>query len=132
MYRDIMAPPEPNWSRQGVVLDLGERDAYDDKNIESPIVVKTPDGKYTMWYCAFNKEDKIARIMRAVSDDGIHWTKTGVVMEPQESYEGDKVGPTTIMYEDGIYKMWYCGAANGGSACYATSPDGIQLDALCW
>jgi predicted GH43/DUF377 family glycosyl hydrolase len=45
---------------------------------------------------------------------------------PTESYEGEKIDPMTIMYEDGVYKMWYGGDSNGGCACYATSPDGIN------
>jgi predicted GH43/DUF377 family glycosyl hydrolase len=125
IYHDIMAPSEPDWNRQGVVLELGEKGAYDDKNIESPIIVKTPDGKYTMWYRGQSSVDDLGRVMRAVSDDGIHWTKTGVVMVPTEPYEGEKIDPMTVMYEDGNYKMWYGGDDNGGCACYATSRDGI-------
>lgn len=127
VYHSVMAPPEPNWNRQGVVLDLGEPGAYDDKNIESPMIVKTPDGKYTMWYRGQSSVDDLGRVMRAVSDDGIHWTKTGVVMVPAKSYEGNRIDPMTVMYEDGIYKMWYGGEEDDETcACYATSVDGIN------
>ncbi len=125
-YYDVMAPPQPEWVRFGVVLDRGEKGSYDDKNIESPIVLKNTDGTYTMWYRGMNKTDDVGRIMRAVSVDGINWTKTGVVMVPTERYEGDKIDPMTVMYEDGIYKMWYGGDSGGGCACYATSADGIN------
>jgi len=125
IYDDIMAPPEPDWARFGVVLDRSSRYNYDDKNIESPIVLKNADGTYTMWYRGMNVTDDYGRVMRAVSDDGINWTKTGVVMIPTASYEGSKIDPMTIMYEDGIYKMWYGADSAGGCACYATSQDGI-------
>src|SRR4030042_2114102 len=126
VYHDIMAPPEPDWVRMGLVLDLGEKGAYDDKNIESPIIFKTPDGKYTMWYRGMNTTDNLGRVMRAVSDDGIHWTKTGVVLVPTKRYEGNKIDPMTVMYEEGIYKMWYGGEEEDETcACYATSKDGI-------
>jgi predicted GH43/DUF377 family glycosyl hydrolase len=126
-YNNINDPTELGWVRMGVVLDLGESGAYDDKNIESPIVLKNSDGAYTMWYRGVSTVDKYGRLMRAVSDDGIHWTKTGVVMTPEKSYEGNRIDPMTVMYEDGIYKMWYGGEEDDETcACYATSEDGID------
>ena len=126
VYAHVEEPPEPAWTRYGVVIDLGKDGAYDDKSVESPIVIKQDDDTYVMWYRGHTYADKIGRIMRAISFDGIHWTKTGVVMEPTEDYEGNKVDPMTVIYEDGVYKMWYGASRYGGSACYATSPDGIN------
>jgi len=119
-------PSMVSWTRHGVVLDLGGPGEYDEKSIESPCVIKQADGSYVIWYRGQTWADKIGRIMRATSPDGVNWTKTGVVMSPSEEYEGDKIDPMTVLFEDGIYKMWYGGEGFGGSACYATSQDGIN------
>ena len=123
--RQVMADQGSGWKRSGIVLNLGWRGDHDDKNIESPLVVKPADDSYVMFYRGQCYADKLGRVMRAVSSDGINWKKTGVVMTPSETYEGDKIDPMTVLYEDGIYKMWYGGQAYGGCANYATSPDGI-------
>jgi len=115
-----------SWTRHGVVLDLGGPGEYDEKSIESPCVIKRVDGSYVIWYRGQTWADKIGRIMHATSPDGVNWTKTGVVMTPSEEYEGDKIDPMTVIFEDGTYKMWYGGEGFGGSASYATSPDGIN------
>lgn len=125
-YVDVMSPGPAPWMLGGIVLNLGNMGDCDDKSVESPTVVKLGDGSYVMWYRAQSYVDKTGRIMRAVSKDGIEWTKTGVVMTPSEVYEGDKIDPMTVIYEDGIYKMWYGAECYGGSACYATSLDGIN------
>jgi sucrose-6-phosphate hydrolase SacC (GH32 family) len=107
------------------VLDLGNPGDYDDKSVESPTVVKLGDNSYVMWYRGQSWADKTGRVMRAVSKDGLAWTKMGMVMTPSADYEGDKIDPMTVMYEEGTYKMWYGAEAYGGCACYATSTDGI-------
>ncbi len=116
----------PPWKRLGVVLDLGNKGDADDKNIESPVVLRQGDGTYVMWYRGQTYADRIGRIMRATSPDGLKWTRTGVVMVPTTSYEGDKIDPMSIIFEDGGYKMWYGAEGYGGCACFATSPDGIH------
>jgi predicted GH43/DUF377 family glycosyl hydrolase len=125
-YHHIDATPQLPWVRYGIVLDLGESGACDDKSVESPVIIKENDGTYVLWYRGRTFTDKIGRITRAISNDGIHWTKTGVVMEPTDDYEGNKIDPMTVIFEDGIYKMWYGAAGYGGCACYATSSDGIN------
>lgn len=122
----VMGPAQIPWNLYGVVLDLGGLGSPDDRSIESPTIIKLKDNSYVMWYRGQGFADKTGRIMRAISKDGINWTRTGVVMEPVEEYEGDKIDPMTVIYEDGIYKMWYGGDSYGGCACYATSADGIS------
>ena len=114
------------WMLSGVVLNLGTRGDFDDKGIESPTVIQLKDGSYAMWYRGQTYADKIGRLMYATSQDGLTWTKSGVVMIPTEKYEGDKVNPMTVILENSVYKLWYGGEAYGGCACYATSPDGIN------
>jgi predicted GH43/DUF377 family glycosyl hydrolase len=117
---------DSDWKRLGVVLDLGSRGSYDDKSIESPLILKLGEGSYVMFYRGQTYADKVGRIMRATSSDGITWTKTGVVMTPSESYEGNKIDPMAVMFDQDVYKMWYGSDTSGGCACYATSPDGIN------
>jgi predicted GH43/DUF377 family glycosyl hydrolase len=116
------------WSRHGIVLDRGEKGDFDDKNLESPIIVRDEHDVYVMFYRGQSSNDCIGRIMQAVSLDGRDWIKTGVVMEPREPYEGKKIDPMAVFYEDGIYKMYYGCAARGGSACLATSRDGFEWE----
>jgi hypothetical protein len=124
-YVNVRIPGPVPWMLGGVVLDLGNPGDCDDKSVESPTVVKLGDNSYVMWYRGQSYADKTGRVMRATSKDGLQWTKTSIVMTPSEDYEGNKTDPMTVLYEDGIYKMWYGAEAYGGCACYATSPDGI-------
>lgn len=114
------------WSRLGVVLDLGPEGSFDERGLESPTVIRESEDQLVMWYRGRTFTDKKSRIMRAVSQDGENWTRTGVVMEPTELHEGDKIDPMTVVLEKGTYKMWYGGSGKGGSANYATSRDGIR------
>jgi predicted GH43/DUF377 family glycosyl hydrolase len=125
-YNTVEQPPNVSWKRYGVVLELGKPGEYDSQGIESPLVIKLNDDTYMMWYRGQSYKDKIGRIMRATSTDGINWIKTGVVMEPAYYYEGDKLDPMAVIYDDGFYKMWYGSTEYGGCACYATSQDGIN------
>jgi len=125
-YANVVCPARIPWMLGGTVLDLGSGGSPDDKSVESPTVIKLADNSYVMWYRGQSYADKTGRIMRAVSRDGLQWEKTGVVMTPSEKYEGDKIDPMTVIYENGIYRMWYGAEGYGGCACYATSPDGIN------
>lgn len=127
-YTDVAGPANIPWMLGGIVLDLGNPGDRDDKSVESPTVVKIGDNSYVMWYRGQTYGDKTGVIMRATSTDGLVWTKTGVVMSPAEDYEGDKIDPMTVIYENGVYKMWYGAEGYGGCACYATSSDGINWD----
>lgn len=125
-YREVMGPARLPWMLGGTVLDTGSGGDPDDKSVESPTVIKLADSSYVMWYRGQSFADKTGRIMRAVSRDGLQWEKTGVVMIPSEEYEGNKIDPMSVIYEKGIYKMWYGADSYGGCACYATSSDGIN------
>lgn len=123
---DTTDPSPVPWMLGGVVLDLGGPGELDEKSIESPTVIKLENGSFAMWYRGQTYGDKVGRIMYATSGNGLEWEKKGVVMVPTEPYEGDKIDPMTVIFEKGIYKMWYGGQAYGGCACYATSSDGIN------
>jgi len=127
-YVRLKDPQPTPWMLRGVALDLGNPSEADEKSIESPLILKMGDSNYVMWYRGQTYADKLGRIMRATSTNGINWTKTGVVMIPAEPYEEDKIDPMAVIYENGEYKMWYGAPAYGGCACYATSRDGIKWE----
>jgi predicted GH43/DUF377 family glycosyl hydrolase len=83
-----------------------------------------------MWYEGV-PAGNTSRVGYATSSDGIAWTKYGgtPIMVPTEAWEGAPAGetsPTTVLKEDGLYKMWYHGYQNGTRRIgYATSIDGL-------
>jgi len=60
-----------------------------------------------------------------------NWTKyefNQVVIPGPENYDIIAIGQPTVLYEEGVIKMWYAGVGNDMKArlCYATSTDGIS------
>jgi predicted GH43/DUF377 family glycosyl hydrolase len=112
----------------------GEWDA-DHYYLTEPAILKL-DGQYHMWYCSgYNRtvntdEDEQYWIAHATSPDGFTWTKHGAVLNPGPRGSWMDLGPwgPTVIYDEGIFKMWFAGAkhplkyANGIG--YATSHDG--------
>jgi len=88
-----------------------------------------------MWYNAAYGIGKI--IGYATSTDGINWKKhPDPVLErgPAGDWDDGFIEATTVIKEDGLYKMWYWGANNVYIALsvhqigYATSTDGIHWE----
>jgi hypothetical protein len=108
-------------------------ESYDYWKTGPRAVLKEGPTSYRMWYEAVG-QDNITRVGYAVSSDGVNWTKKGVVMSPTASWERDEVSPNSVLFEDGVYKMWfhaggylYQGKRLGnGEIGYATSPDGLR------
>jgi len=130
--------PEP-------VLRPGSKTVYDATVVETPTVVKAPDGTYHMWYSSVNKfggngDEAIYRIGHATSPNGINWTKdpNNPVIRPgdfsQNEWNSWGVLEPTVIQEDGIFKMWFDGlvvdAPDYKTAHhrlgYATSKDGSE------
>ena len=120
-------PSGLSWVRHGIALDLGSQGGIDERGLESPIVLREAPDRLVMWYRGRTFADNQGRIMRAVSADGLDWTGTGIVMEPEGPNEGSKIDPMTVARrDDGVYMMWYGAAGRGGNASLATSADGIS------
>jgi pimeloyl-ACP methyl ester carboxylesterase len=88
------------------------------------------NGTYHMWYAGTN-EGFSWRIGYATSPDGINWTKQNggnPVITPTESWELSNVSFPTVLYEDGIYKMWYAAGSSDAPTqiVYAYSTNGIN------
>ena len=70
------------------------------------------------------------RIYLATSPDGQVWTPHPdpvIDLGPASSYDGYTLAASTVLVDEGIFKMWYNGidAAGRMTINYATSPDGI-------
>jgi predicted GH43/DUF377 family glycosyl hydrolase len=112
---------------------------WDSNVLWRPCVVKTDSG-FLMWY---NGEDGMGvdRIGLATSSDGVSWTRyaQNPVLTEGASGEWDhgSVNEAWVIYEGGLFKMWYSGETLTGTnpytaqiatyqIGYATSTDGIH------
>jgi hypothetical protein len=123
------------WTRHPAnpVLEIGPAQSWDSAAVGLQSVVFQA-GQYHMWYTG-GSDFTIAtdRIGHAVSPDGVSWTKTpGPVLMPGPAGSWDKgyVAAPHVIYHNGLYRMWYRGAADlttldGAAIGYATSPDGV-------
>jgi predicted GH43/DUF377 family glycosyl hydrolase len=93
------------------------------------------DTVYKMWYTGGLNYGSFAdsKIGYATSIDGINWDKRPEpVLTKGEAGKFDEgtVAGASVIYDEGIYKMWYIGTHSGFTnnwrIGYATSPDGIN------
>lgn len=115
-----------NWEAPQITLEPDETTGWED-NINRNCVLKV-NGKYKMWYTG--QADGYSAIGYAESDDGIHFKR--VIKEPvltrEHIWEGYSVMNPCVLYEDGIYKMWYAAGETyePNVLAYAESKDGIN------
>jgi len=108
-------------------------ESYDYWKTGPRVVLKEGPTSYRMWYEALG-QDNINRVGYAVSTDGVNWTKKGIVMGPTEAWERDEVSPNSVLFENGVYKMWFHAGGylygnrrlGNGRIGYATSTDGVR------
>jgi predicted GH43/DUF377 family glycosyl hydrolase len=109
-------------------------DTWDSVTVTMPVVLYYPENKsYRMWYSSGDTDYLNFKAGTATSTDGINWVKNSLnpVFEAGEDpWEAGGVFLSSIIKEEGVYKMWYSGlttAAIWGKTCigYATSTDGI-------
>jgi S-formylglutathione hydrolase len=125
------------------VLRTGPEGSWDAGALGSMSVLKVGDVfhmYYESWGVRSEKEwDAIEyeslQIGHATFRDGVHWTKDPQNPALPQGAEGEWDGTGTwdpyVIYEDGLYKMWYGGGGgrkpNFGWA-YAVSKDGTQFE----
>ena len=110
-------------------------ESYDFEKTGPRVVLKMGSTDYRMWYEAVGS-DCITQVGYATSTDGLTWAKAGPVMGPDgSSWEKMEVSPNSVLYENGIFKMWYHGGGyfqtcnpgprlGGAEIGFATSTDG--------
>lgn len=109
-YRILLAssPDGENWTKKGVVLDLGSPGDPDDVGASDPYIVKR-DGLLMMWYYA-NSGNVLCY---ATSTDGENWTKHGMAVPRGISGQSDDTvvgGSSALVEYDGYAKLWYQGS----------------------
>jgi|GEM_PF-1175847 len=115
-----------HWAKHGVVIDNG-----DANHVNDPSVVKVGETYYMYYtkdYLGPGPEES-AYIYVATSQDGIHWAERGIAISkgPSGSWNSKAVARPSVIYENGIFKMWFDG--HNGIArhvAYATSSDGLN------
>jgi len=84
---------------------------------------------YRMWYSA--SDGSTYRILSASSNDGIAWTKQGLVLDVGGPGTVDDllVWDPAVLLTGGTYYMWYTGQSTAdpprAKILFATSPDGL-------
>lgn len=133
------------WTRHGTAPVLQGAPGAWDAQIESVAVLYRGFGNYKLWYSGYPG----CAIGYATSLDGVNWSKyVNPVLQPGgEPWNNGCVHMPTVLFEDGIYKMWLQSTGDDGSGerpfiAYATSPDGenwtltaqpvLGLDDLAW
>lgn len=122
------------WNKYGTVLDIGNSEDFDSKDVYSPSVIYDPNNSenpYKIYYGGHSIDHM--RIGYATSKDGINWVKHGVILDSanHKNFDDYNVDDPTVIYDpnnlDTPYKMWY--SKYDGSYWrieYATSKDGIS------
>lgn len=102
--------------------------AWEDEHVNRNCVLKI-DGVYKMWYTGQSKGKSY--IGYAESADGIHFTRMckDPVLSPETDFEKDSVMNPCVLYENGVYRMWYAAGETyePNVLCYAESTDGIHF-----
>ena len=123
-----------------LVLDHGPAGSWDDRGVGRPSVIYS-GSSFTMWYSGVGSDANTKNwygIGRAISTDGITWSRDvdHPVLKPGSAGAWDSGGLPArgggvVIFDEGIYKMWYDGVAKNGTTLtiqigYATSEDGIN------
>lgn len=116
---DWLAGPQVwRYDTEEPVLELGEAGAFDDTHVFAPCVY-FEDGQYTMFYSGSQGAvaDRVFRMGRAVSTDGVHFTKdNGPVFEFGDGRHSI-LTPTllrgengAVLRENGRLQLWFASA----------------------
>jgi hypothetical protein len=120
-----------SWQKYGTVIHTGVNN-----HVNDPSVVKVNDTYYMFYTVAPIAE--LDEVWLATSNDSLTWTVQGQVIGPGVTgWDSLKVGRPSVLYEGGIFKMWFDGSeedpANPGQikpgtgrhVGYATSFNGL-------
>ena len=131
-YR-ILAADSPNgvdWTKRGVVLDVGAPGEPDQNGVGLARVVYDQTG-YRMWYTALTVPSSI---MLATSPDGLTWTRQGVVLTVGAPGELDSFGVqgSAVVEVGGVLEMIYTGLPDSSTSrlFFAKSTDGVTWTRL--
>ena len=108
-----------------ITLSHDEESGWED-NINRNCVLKVGD-TYKMWYTG--QARGYSFIGYAESTDGEHFTRVGTepVLISERQWEGMSVMNPCVLYENGVYRMWYAAGETyePNVIAYAESTDGV-------
>lgn len=113
------------WNEPAVTLAANPGSGWEDE-VNRNCVLKT-GGKYRMWYTGQARDRSC--IGYAESTDGLHFERLAKpVLVPEAPFEKDSVMNPCVLYENGIYRMWYAAGETyePNVIAYAQSADGIR------
>ena len=117
----------------GPVLQKGQEGSWDSGSIHAPSVVKVGQ-KYMMWYDGASGGDPYLGWSighaRAEDGEGAEWAKHPanpvLTAGPPGTWDSTSVHDPRVVYEGGVYRMWYSGYdGRHWRIGYATSSDGV-------
>jgi len=115
-----------HWDEPIITLEPDYSTGWED-DINRNCVIKV-DGIYKMWYTG--QAHGMSFIGYAESLDGIHFERKckEPVMFPEYPWEKSSVMNPCVIYENGVYRMWYSGGETiePNANAYAESTDGIN------
>lgn len=92
-------------------------------NSDAHLVYNNDNNTLEIYWRYTNDHKKISQIFRRISSDGINWGKKELVATAKDRTKADIISPA-IIYENGIYKMWY--VVTAGKVNYTESNDGLN------
>lgn len=136
-YRIFAAtsPDGTNWTKAGVVLDVGPMGSQDAASLAYPFVLDV-NGTFHMWYTGLTSfsPPENAAIMLATSTNGLNWTKVGVVLSPggEGSLDSYNAFAGSVVQDGSTFGMVYAGetAYKTSQLLYAVSTDGVQWEKM--
>ena len=115
-----------HWSYPEITLAPDPDSGWEDRLNRNCVLLI--DGKYKMWYTGQARGHSY--IGYAESDDGIHFTRplSEPVLISEYPWEGFSVMNPSVLYENGVYRMWYASGETyePNVLAYAESTDGIN------
>ena len=96
------------WTKDALnpILDLGPLGSWDDRHVETPVVLMLDDTTFYMWYAG--NDGSNTRIGLATSSDGISWTKSesNPVMDIGTGWDNRSIFPEAVLYDGSMFQMW--------------------------
>ena len=109
-----------------------------DRSTADPYLTASPwvmveDGHWWMWYVSgtdwtvVNGQSRHHYLIKfAESSDGVRWHRPGKICIPYRDAEEYAFGRPCVVYEDGLFRMWFSARGQRYLLGYAESPDGLN------
>lgn len=115
------------WSEPVITLAPNPESGWEERINRTCVIIV--NGVYRMYYTG--QSEGFSYIGLAESLDGIHFKRLQdePIMVPEFPYEGMSVMNPCVLFEDGVYKMWYASGETyePNYICYAESSDGVHF-----